>query len=67
MEDRVREFSNMKSDDVDVLQLLVNAATTWRNSALGQNVELNMLTTQIHDETVILSWNELGYWDIRTQ
>jgi hypothetical protein len=57
----------MRSDDVDTLQLLVNAATEWRTAALAQNVELNILTTEINNETVILSWNESGYWDIRTQ
>ena len=57
----------MKSDDVDVLQQLVNAASGWRTTALSVNVELNILTTEINNETVILSWNESGYWDIRTQ
>lgn len=57
----------MKSGDVDTLQQLVDAATGWRTTALTVNVELNILTTEIDNETVILSWNESGYWDIRTQ
>lgn len=57
----------MRSLDTNVLQQLVNAANGWRTTALAVNVELNILTTEINDETVILSWNESGYWDIRTQ
>lgn len=58
----------MRSDDVDTLQLLVNAATDWRTAALVVGVEVNIITTQINDQDVILSWNgDLNIWDIRTQ
>lgn len=57
----------MRSLDTSVLQQLVNAANGWRTTALSVNVELNILTTEINNETVVLSWNESGYWDIRTQ
>lgn len=57
----------MKSDDVDTLQILVNAATTWRNAALGQSVQLDVLVTRINGEIVLLQWNpELVLWHIRT-
>lgn len=57
----------MRSLDADILKQLITAANGWRTTALTVSVELNVLTTQINDETVILSWNEAGYWDIRTQ
>ncbi len=57
----------MRSDDVDTLQLLVNAATEWRAAGITQNVSITMLTTQINGETVILEWDETNsIWNIRT-
>lgn len=56
----------MRSDDVDTLGVLISAANGWRTAALAENVELNILTTEINNELVILSWNEAGYWDVRT-
>lgn len=57
----------MRSDDVDTLQILVNAATTWRTTAIAQNVSITMLTTQINGETVILEWDDTNsIWNIRT-
>ncbi len=58
----------MRSDDVGLLQQLITAANGWRNTALTVGVELNTLTTQIHDQTVILEWDEqFSIWNIRTQ
>jgi hypothetical protein len=58
----------MRSDDVDTLQLLVNAANTWQTQASTQNVSLDILTTRINGETVILSWDSTNsIWEIRTQ
>lgn len=57
----------MRSDDVDTLGILIGAANSWRTAALAEGVEINILTTEINNETVILAWNEAGYWDIRTQ
>ncbi|UYL87527.1 hypothetical protein SEA_RICKROSS_38 [Streptomyces phage RickRoss] len=58
----------MRSDDVGLLQQLINAANGWRTTALSVGVELNTLTTQIHDQTVILEWDEqFSIWNIRTQ
>lgn len=58
----------MRSDDVDTLQDLVNAATGWRTSANAVNVSLDMLTTRINGETVVLMWDETNsIWEIRTQ
>lgn len=58
----------MRSKDVPVLQQLVNAATDWRNTAASVNVALDMLTTQINEQTVILAWNSTDNdWDVRTQ
>lgn len=58
----------MKSDDIDVLQALVTAANDWRATGLTANVEVNIITTEINNETVILSWNtDTNNWDIRTQ
>lgn len=57
----------MRSDDVDTLQLLVDAATNWRTQALAQNVSITILTTQINGQTVILEWDETNsIWNIRT-
>lgn len=57
----------MRSDDVDVLQELVNAATTWRNQALTKGVEMDVLMTRINGEIVFLRWDaNLVLWDIRT-
>ena len=58
----------MMSSDVDTLQLLVDNATQWRTLALTVNVELNIITTQINNQDVILAWDETaGMWNIRTQ
>lgn len=57
----------MRSDDVDTLQILVNAATDWRTAAIAQNVNITMLTTQINGQTVILEWDDTNsIWNIRT-
>jgi hypothetical protein len=57
----------MRSDDVDVLQLLVNAATTWRANAKTQGVELDILTTRINGDIVQLEWDaNTLVWNIRT-
>lgn len=57
----------MRSDDVDTLQILVNAATDWRTAAITQSVSISMLTTQINGQTVILEWDETNsIWNIRT-
>lgn len=62
-----RAFSIMRSDDVDTLQILVNAATDWRTAAIAQNVNITMLTTQINGQTVILEWDDTNsIWNIRT-
>jgi hypothetical protein len=47
----------VKSSDVDTLQLLVNAANTWRTQALAQNVEIQSMTVEINDRPVSLNWN----------
>lgn len=58
----------MRSADVSILQQLVNAATDWRNTAASVNVSLDMLTTQINGQSVILAWNTSDNdWDVRTQ
>lgn len=58
----------MRSKDVPVLQQLVTAANGWRTTAASVAVSLDILTTQINGQTVILSWNESDAdWDIRTQ
>ncbi|QBZ72869.1 hypothetical protein SEA_FORTHEBOIS_37 [Streptomyces phage Forthebois] len=57
----------MRSDDVSILQQLITAANGWRNTALTVGVEIMMMTTQIHDQTVILEWDETNsIWNIRT-
>lgn len=57
----------MRSDDVDTLQLLIDAANGWRNVALTQGVEITIITTQIHEQTVVLEWDETdSIWNIRT-
>ena len=62
-----RAFLNMRSDDVSILQQLISAANGWRNTALTVGVEITMLTTQIHDQNVILEWDETNsIWNIRT-
>lgn len=62
-----RAFSIMRSDDVDTLQILVNATTDWRTAAIAQNVNITMLTTQINGQTVILEWDDTNsIWNIRT-
>ena len=58
----------MRSVDVPVLQQLVNAANGWRTTAASVNVTLDMLTTQINGQAVILAWNSTDNdWDVRTQ
>lgn len=57
----------MKSEDISTLQQLVNAANGWRNTALTVGVEINIITSDIRGQTVILSWDNTNTtWDIRT-
>ena len=48
----------MKASDIPILQQLVTAANDWRALGITVGVEINILTTQIHDETVVLAWDE---------
>lgn len=58
----------MKASDIPILQQLVTAANDWRALGMTVGVELNILTTQIHDQTVILAWDETeSIWIISTQ
>ena len=57
----------MRSDDVDTLQLLVDAATSWRQQALAQNVAIDIMVTRINGQVVMLRWDfERSLWDVRT-
>lgn len=57
----------MRSEDISKLQQLVNAAFTWRTSALAVGVEINILNCQINSQNVVLNWNEqYKTWDIVT-
>lgn len=57
----------MKSEDISTLQQLVNAANGWRDTALTVGVEINIITSDIRGQTVILSWDNTNTtWDIRT-
>lgn len=58
----------MRASDISILQQLVTAANDWRSLGITVGVELNILTTQIHDQTVILAWDESeSEWIISTQ
>ena len=53
----------MKASDIPILQQLVTAANGWRTTAFNVGVEINIITTQIHDQNVVLSWDETeGIW-----
>ncbi len=57
----------MKAADISILQQLVTAANGWRTTALTAGVELNIITAEIKDQRVVLSWDETNStWDIRT-
>lgn len=57
----------MKAADIAILQQLVTAANGWRTAALDANVELNIITSEIKGQRVVLSWDETNStWDIRT-
>ena len=57
----------MKAADISILQQLVNAANGWRNSALTVGVELNIITSEIKDQVVVLTWDATNStWDIKT-
>lgn len=57
----------MRASDISILQQLVTAANDWRALGITVGVELNILNTQIHDQSVILSWDESnGEWLIST-
>lgn len=58
----------VRSDDVDTLQLLVNAANNWQTTASGQNVVLTVITATINDKVVKLYWDATaGIWDITAE
>lgn len=53
----------MKASDIPILAQLVDAANGWRTTAFNVGVEINLITTQIHDENVTLAWDETdGLW-----
>lgn len=58
----------MRSDDVDTLQLLVNAANGWQTSAQGQGVTIDVLKVSINGKPVTLAWNSVDLvWDITAE
>lgn len=58
----------MRSDDVDVLQLLVNAAMGWQTTANAQGVNVDILKVSINGKPVTLAWNSVTLiWDITAE
>lgn len=58
----------VRSDDVDTLQILVDAANGWQTAAAAHNVVLTIVTASINGKIVKLFWDETaGIWDITAE